>query len=410
MREGRDGPVVISAAAVLHPACGTLSDLDHLLRRGRPAGATRSLDGPPVTAWAGRRAPLPPRWRERLSSVVGRATLPTRSGGWTAVQAVVAARLEPDVLSRAVVVIAGAQPALDYQYGAVREFVRGGHAPARHVGNCFETDCLGAVSDLLGARGEGHVTGAASASGAVGLIEATRLVADGHAETVVVVAPVQELSPLERAAFVNSGAMSADGDVSACRPFDTRREGFVHQQTAAAVVVERAGAAVRRGVRPLAAVAGHAVRLDGRRGSAPDAEGQVTAMLAALASAGLRPEQVGYVNAHATASRVGDPVECVSLHTVFGGVPVESRPLVNSTKGILGHGLGPAGLVEAVVTAVQLAGGYAHPNPGLRESVDARIRLVGTGTTAHRSRLALSNSYAFGGVNASLVLAALPPP
>jgi malonyl-ACP decarboxylase len=151
-----------------------------------------------------------------------------------------------------------------------------------------------------------------------------------------------------------------------------------------------------------AALAGYGQRLDARRGTAPDAAGQAAAMGAALDAAGLRPADLDYVNAHGTGSVLGDETEARSLLDVFG----EHGPLVNSTKPLTGHCLAAAGLLEAVAVLVQLKEGVCHPNPNLARPLEPRLRLVGGRAERRTLRTALSNSFAFGGINVSVAFRA----
>jgi malonyl-ACP decarboxylase len=274
---------------------------------------------------------------------------------------------------------------------------------ATHVLDCFDVDTVGAISEAVGIHGEGWAVGAASASGSIALIQAARLLSAGFAERCLVVAPANELSSVELLAFARSGAMvcGADGASTelACRPFDEARTGFAFGQIAAAVVLERWDGALARGVRPLARVLGYGQRLDAKRDTAASTAQQIVAMQTALDSAGLGPTEIDYVNAHATGSILGDAAEAAALSAVFG-----SRPRVNSTKGLVGHGLGAAGLVEIVAVVLQIGGSYCHGNPLLREPLRRDLRFVGTSAEPCQIRHALSNSFAFGGINSAVVI------
>ncbi len=282
----------------------------------------------------------------------GRGPLPARSAVEVAVAAI--AGLAPAQLEDAALFVAGNNLALDYHAQVWQRFreppnsVRPSHALSY-----LDTDVVGAVSAATGIRGEGCTVGGASASGTLAVIAASRLIRSGEADACVVVAPANGLSGAERQALLASGAMTE----GVCRPFDVERDGFVFRPAAAAVVLQRDG-------EPLAWLTGHGQRLDGRRGTEPDATGQATALRRALADAGIAPSEVDYVNAHGTGSVAGDAVEAAALVDVFG-----TGPLVNSTNGLVGHGLGAAGLTELVATVLQLRGGFVHGNPNLRGPV-----------------------------------------
>jgi malonyl-ACP decarboxylase len=124
----------------------------------------------------------------------------------------------------------------------------------------------------------------------------------------------------------------------------------------------------------------------------------------ALAQAGREPQAVDYVNAHATSTPAGDAAELRALRHVFGGA--FHRPWINATKALTGHCLGAAGVLEAVATVVQMAGGFVHPNPHLEEPIDADARFVPRRAQQVPIRVALSNSFGFGGFHSAVVLTA----
>jgi malonyl-ACP decarboxylase len=272
-----------------------------------------------------------------------------------------------------------------------------------HALTHLDIDAIGAVSELTGATAEGCTIGGSSASGTLAIIHAARLLALDAADHCLVVGALSELSAAEYRAFRDIGAMAAGpgaDPAAACRPFDKDRGGFLHGHGAAAVVLERRGTARGRGTAPLAVLAGHAQRLDGKRGTEPRPGRQAETISAALADAGLGPGDVDYVNAHATGSRLGDRAEAEALSRVFG----RARPLVNSTKELTGHCLAAAGVVEAVATLLQLREGFCHPNPNLADPEDTRLEYVGRKLACQRLRAAVSTSFAFSGINAAIVM------
>ena len=159
--------------------------------------------------------------------------------------------------------------------------------------------------------------------------------------------------------------------------------------------------AERRHATVLAELAGYAVNLDANRLPNPSVDGEARVMRNVLRRAGIRAADVGYVNAHGSASPLGDRTEVAALHDVFDA----TAPWVNSTKELTGHCLAGAGAVEAVATVVQLREGFLHPNPGLANPIDPRCRFVGRHAVPAQPRYALSNSFGFGGFNSSILLA-----
>jgi malonyl-ACP decarboxylase len=141
--------------------------------------------------------------------------------------------------------------------------------------------------------------------------------------------------------------------------------------------------------------------LDGHRGTEPSTAGEARAMREALAQAGIEPDEVDLVSTHGTSSPLGDRAEASALREVFGA----ARPWLNATKAFTGHCLSSAGVVQAVAAVLQLQGGYVHANPALRRPLDPSLAWVGTSARGGALRVAMSNSFGFGGINTSQVFA-----
>jgi malonyl-ACP decarboxylase len=265
----------------------------------------------------------------------------------------------------------------------------------------LDTDHVGVLSHILGVMGEGFTVGGASASGNVGIIAGGRLVSCGAADVCVVVGALQRPSAMERQALVNVGALNSGG---AGAPFDRSAAGFVPGEGTACVVLESAPSARARGARPRAELRGYAQRLDGNSLADPAEEGELATMRAAIDSARLAAADIDYVNAHGTGSPLGDATEASALRELFG--TGAGTPWINATKGLTGHCLSAAGVLEAVATIVQLERGFVHPNFALRDRVDRGLRFVGERAQPARIRHALSNGFGFGGFNSAIVLAA----
>ena len=191
----------------------------------------------------------------------------------------------------------------------------------------------------------------------------------------------------------------------ACRPFASDRSGFVLGEGAAFLVLETAARARARGARVYAQLAGWGLSCDATHLTKPDVGGQERALRAALQQAGLEPADVGYCNAHGTATKVGDAVEAAALRGVWGGAADELR--VSSTKALHGHLLGGAGALEAVITVLAVHRRQlplnAHcnsPDPALGLNLVPQA-----GAAAPQLRAAISSSFAFGGTNATLLFA-----
>ncbi len=249
----------------------------------------------------------------------------------------------------------------------------------------------------------------ACASSAVAIAEAAKAVQRGDVDVAIaggteallvpgVVAGWQAMQTL--ASFTAGDAESA---ARACRPFAADRSGFVLGEGAACLVLEPADRARARGRTAHARLAGWGISCDATHLTKPDAAGQQRALRAALAMAGLQAADVGYCNAHGTATRVGDPIEAEALRGLWG--EAIDRLLVSSTKALHGHLLGAAGALEALITVLAVARRQLPPNaPGAQPDPALGLHLVpGTGAEAPTLEAAISNSFAFGGTNATLL-------
>jgi 3-oxoacyl-[acyl-carrier-protein] synthase II len=188
----------------------------------------------------------------------------------------------------------------------------------------------------------------------------------------------------------------------ACRPFAADRSGFVLGEGAAFLVLESEAHARARGARIYARAAGYGLSSDATHLTKPDAPGQARALRAALRQAGLAPADVGYCNAHGTATKIGDLVECEALATVWGDALPGLK--VSSTKALHGHLLGAAGALEGLITVLAVHQGQLPPNlHGGPVEPACRLNLAGLGDThAPGLQAAVSSSFAFGGTNAVL--------
>ncbi|MFG2692218.1 beta-ketoacyl-[acyl-carrier-protein] synthase family protein [Kitasatospora sp. NPDC048407] len=255
-----------------------------------------------------------------------------------------------------------------------------------------------------GIRGYSSAVITACAAGAQAVAEGLRLIRGGDADVVVCGGAEAPLHPTIAAAFDNSRALAAgwDDPTQASRPFDARRNGFVLGEGSAVLVLERAEHAAARGASAYAELSGWGAATDAHHPTMPrpDGAGAASAMRAALRSAGLDPSAVDYVNAHGTGTKLGDRAEVSALREVFG----DAGPLVSSTKGATGHLLGAAGAVEAAVSALAVAEGLLPPTLNLEQpDADCQLRHVRGSAARAPVRHTLSNSFAFGGHNLSLV-------
>ena len=268
------------------------------------------------------------------------------------------------------------------------------NAPAAHV--AMRNGVLGPVLTYS----------VACASSSVAIAEAAKAIERGEvdiaiaggSEALIVPGVVLAWQAMQTLATFQPGEAAG-----AVRPFASDRSGFALGEGAAFLVLESAERARRRGARSYAKLAGWGLSSDATHLTKPDAPGQARALRAALRQAGLQPRDVGYCNAHGTATRIGDVVERNALADVWGDHLDALR--VSSTKALHGHMLGAAGAIEALVTVLALHQRQLPPNANCREiDPDCRLNLVTPNESAAPSlEAAISNSFAFGGTNSVLL-------
>ncbi len=268
----------------------------------------------------------------------------------------------------------------------------------------------GQVSIHFGLKGPnlGLVTACTTSTHAIGI--AARCIQHGDADAMVAGGAEMAFTPLGLGSFCQARALSLRNDepARASRPWDRDRDGFVMSEGAGAVVLEEYENARARGAPIYAELVGFGMSGDAYHVTAPpeDGEGARLSMVAAMRDAGMAPDEVQYVNAHATSTELGDRAECVAIKRAFGAH--SSRLAVSSTKSMTGHLLGAAGAVEAIFTILAIRDGVLPPTINL-ENADPECDLDFVPLTARESKLraGLSNSFGFGGTNGSLLFRAL---
>lgn len=264
----------------------------------------------------------------------------------------------------------------------------------------------GQISIAVGARGPNYSIASACASGAHAVGEAFETIRRGDAVAMIAGASESTVTPLALAAFCAVRAVSTrPGDPArASRPFDLERDGFVMGEGAGILILEELEHARRRGAPILAEIVGYAATADASHITAPDpvGAGAALAMRRTLEKARVAPDAVSYINAHGTATQLGDVAETLAIKEIFGEAAY--RIPVSSTKSMLGHLLGAAGSVEAILCVKAIQEGVAPPTINL-EHPDPQCDLdyVKDGARELEVRLALSNSFGFGGHNVSLL-------
>jgi 3-oxoacyl-[acyl-carrier-protein] synthase II len=265
----------------------------------------------------------------------------------------------------------------------------------------------GLISLYHGLRGPNLCHVSACASGAHSIGEGAELIRRGQADAMLVGGAEAPILGITVAGFASMKALTSRNDdpTRASRPFDLDRDGFVVGEGAGVLVIESLAHARARGARVRAEVMGYGAAADAYHMAAPDPEGQGAArcMQLALADAGIGPEQVDCVNAHATSTPAGDPTEVVALRRVFGA-HIERLP-VSATKSMTGHLLGAAGAVEAILTIRSLETGLLPPTVNLdRPDPACALDHVAGRARSVRAGIGLSNSFGFGGTDATLIL------
>lgn len=273
-----------------------------------------------------------------------------------------------------------------------------------HASDYMDTSIAGWCAEALKLRGGTSSIGGASASGAMAVIQAARLVTSGELDACIAIGGLADLSHWECRAFRSAGAMGsdrfADAPSAACRPFDRERDGFIFGESCAALVVESLESAQARGQHVRAAIAGWGVSGDANRQPDPSLDGEKRAILTALRHAHWEPEEVDYVNPHASGSIIGDETE---IDAIVGSRLGHAR--INTTKSVTGHGLSASGAVEIIATVIQLEQRRLHPSLNLVDPIANLPWILETEAAPSMTR-ALKISLGFGGINTAICIQA----
>ncbi|KAJ4337863.1 Mitochondrial beta-keto-acyl synthase [Didymella glomerata] len=305
---------------------------------------------------------------------------------------------------------------LDDAYNTAVAFDKGGH---RKVSPLFVPRLLinlaaGHISMRYGFKGPNHAATTACTTGAHSIGDASRMIQLGDANVMIAGGAESCIHPLAVSGFARARSLATefnDRSTEASRPFDRDRDGFVIGEGAGVVVLEELEHAKARGARIYAEIAGYGLSSDAYHMTAPreDGQGPRLAMKKALKHAGLKPGSVDYVNAHATSTPLGDAAENRAIKDLLlgeDGKESASEINVSSTKGAVGHLLGAAGSVEAIFTILGLHNNILPPTLNLHNPGDPadefNCNYVAHFAQQHEISVAMSNSFGFGGTNASL--------
>jgi 3-oxoacyl-[acyl-carrier-protein] synthase II len=267
----------------------------------------------------------------------------------------------------------------------------------------------GQISIRYGAQGPISATATACATSANSIGDSARMILHGDADAMIAGGTEASVTALSVGGFASMRALSTRNDepTRASRPFDKDRDGFVIGEGAGILILEELEFAKARGAKILAEVIGYGMSADAYHmtGIAPEGAGAQRSMRAALKDAGIQPGEVGYVNAHATSTPAGDGNESRAIELVFGEHATSHKLKISGTKSMTGHLLGGAGGLEAGITVMALQHQMLPPTINL-ENVDPECRLdyVPNKAIAHSFDIGLSNSFGFGGINATLIM------
>jgi 3-oxoacyl-[acyl-carrier-protein] synthase II len=265
----------------------------------------------------------------------------------------------------------------------------------------------GHVSIMLGAKGMNFCATSACSSGADAIGEACEIIKRGDVQVMIAGGAEAAITPIGIAGFNAAGALSVRNDApqKASRPFDAQRDGFVMGEGAAVLVLESLDHALKRNANILAELAAYGATSDAFHITQPaqDGAGGAKAMNMALRKAGLTPKDIDYINAHGTSTSLNDKCETMAIKAVFG--EDAHRIPVSSTKSMMGHLIGAAGAIEAIVCILVIQHGIIPPTINLEHpDPDCDLDYVPNVAREKRVRAAMSNSFGFGGHNSVLVL------
>jgi len=263
----------------------------------------------------------------------------------------------------------------------------------------------GHVSIKYGFAGPNSAVSTACSTGAHAIGDAARMIKYGDADVMIAGGAEATVTPVGVAGFAAARALAIDfndNPTDASRPWDQGHAGFVMGEGAGVVVIEEYEHAVKRGANIYAEIVGYGLTGDAFHITSPNGRGAFRAMENALKDAKVNTDQVDYINAHGTSTKIGDAIELTAVQTLFDG---NASVKMSSTKSAIGHLLGAAGSTEAIFTALAIRDQVAPPTLNLHNPIaEAKMNLVPLTAQETKIEYALSNSFGFGGTNASLLL------
>jgi 3-oxoacyl-[acyl-carrier-protein] synthase II len=291
-------------------------------------------------------------------------------------------------------------------------FLRDGNRaiPAALALQVFGGSAHSNISIAYGARGYSTTNSNSCASGTVAIGEAFRIIREGRANIMITGAAEAPLAPLTYGAFdtIKSMAKETKDPTRACRPFDATRSGFVMAEGGGSMILESLEHAQARGAHIYGEVLGYTLNNDAYHmsSSLPEGESAIESMRATLDEAKIRPDQIDYINAHASSTPMNDGTEAKAVSKFFGS----KTPAISGTKAYYGHPLGASGAIEAVICALAMENSHVPPTLNCHEpceEITPGFDLVRLKGRSQPLKYVLSNSFGFGGINSSLVFGKL---
>jgi len=272
------------------------------------------------------------------------------------------------------------------------------------VPRCMANAITAQISMRFKLTGPNYVIVCACASATTAIGTTFRMIKDGYADMALTGGADAIFEPATYASWNNLGVMSKNADPSkSCRPFDLNRDGCVLGEGSGALVMESLDSATRRNAKIYAEITGFGESSDAGHITSPSSDGQLSAMQMALDSAGIQPADIGFINAHGTATKANDECESRTIRRLLGDLA--DRVPVASNKSYFGHLLGASGSVETIVTALGLKNGIVPPNLNLETPDPAcNLNYVGNQAMQISAPVAMKNSFGFGGNNSVLIL------
>lgn len=273
-------------------------------------------------------------------------------------------------------------------------------ASPKYLTKAMANICAAHFSINYKIKGPSMTVTTACSSGGDAITLAAMFIKAGLADAMVVLAGESALTPTLIQSLTKVGALSKTGE---SRPFDENRNGFVAGEGGGAIIIETEEHAKERGAKIIARLLGCANNTDAYNPVSPnpDGSGAAACMRLALKDAGLKPEDIGYINAHGTATHMGDIAEANAIHAVFGN----SAPLISSTKGATGHLMGACGIIETIACIKAVRNGILPPNTGMeKQDKEIDLDIVTAENNKVQVNAALSNAMGFGGQNSCIII------